>query len=71
MAYRKTRLIGALLGAFFIYRYPLAALMVLITIGVTAYLINQWTNRHEEFNHRGFDYGARLGSARGGPGRRY
>ena len=42
LCFSTTRFYGVLLGALFIYAYPLAALMVFITALGAGYLIHKW-----------------------------
>jgi len=42
-AFNTTRLFGIVMIAYFVYRYPLAALMVGITAALVAHLGMKWT----------------------------
>lgn len=69
MGFKTTRLWGVLLGALFVYRFPLAALMIAITILVLLHLFFEWRSKHEQSSDRGLNRSARLGSTRRGTGR--
>ena len=47
LAFGATRIMGLALGALFVYRYPLAAMMVGITVLVGLHLFLNWRKKHE------------------------
>ena len=53
LCFSTTRFYGVLLGALFIYAYPLLALMVFITALGAGYLIHKWRVNHGQLHHFG------------------